>query len=109
VYRPARPFGVSGASIIGSAPVVTNGATLLVDAGTPVISACPQCSKLVSGSCVACAEGEKHPSCVDCKDGKPLVVTTPWYQTETFRLIFTTVAASVVTALILSRMNHRAY
>lgn len=106
MYRPSRPLG---ASIIGAAPVITNGAPLLVDAGTPVISACPQCSKLVSGSCVACAEGEKHPSCVDCKDGKPLATSTPWYQTETFRLIFTTVAASVVTAIILNQMNRRAH
>jgi hypothetical protein len=105
LYRPLRPLG---APILGAAPLITNGAPLLVDAGTPIISACPQCSKLVSGSCVACVEGEKHPSCIDCKDGKAPVEVTPWYQTETFRLIFTTVAASVLTAVILHQMNKRA-
>jgi hypothetical protein len=99
VYRLARP--------IGAAPVITNGAPLLVEAGTPVISACPQCSKLVNGSCVACAEGEKHPSCLDCTNGRPKETATPWYQTETFRLIFTTVVASVATAIILNQMNKR--
>lgn len=89
-------------------PLGTTKAAPDIEAAAPVFTTCPQCSKLVEGSCIPCKDGEKHPSCLDCKDGRPPPPPPiPWYQGETTKLIFATVTGAVLTAVILSWMGKK--
>jgi len=81
------------------------GAELLVETAPPVITACPQCSRLEAGSCVVCKPGEQHPSCQGCNGGVP--EKTPWYQTQFAATVGAMVVASVLTAIIVERITRK--
>lgn len=70
--------------------------------GVTPITTCPHCSKLVDGSCVVCGPEDPHPSCENCEGGR---LAIPWYQSELFLAIVTTVAVTVVSSIILSRVQ----
>lgn len=63
---------------------------------------CPYCSILVAGSCVPCSNGDTHPSCLDCRDGR---FRPPWYKSELFQTVSLSVAIGVVTALIVRHIE----
>lgn len=71
-------------------------------AGVTPITTCPHCSKLVNGSCVVCGPDDIHPSCQSCEKGR---LAIPWYQSELFLGILTTVAVTVASTIILSRIQ----
>jgi hypothetical protein len=71
-------------------------------AGPPIITTCPHCSVLVQGSCVPCADGQQHPACEECVGG---FYTPPWYRNSTTLAILTTVVVSVVSGLIVTKVN----
>ena len=70
--------------------------------GVTPITTCPHCSRLIEGTCVLCEPGDPHPSCENCVDGK---FVTPWYQTEIFLGILTTVVVTVASALIVTQIQ----
>ena len=72
--------------------------------GIDPITTCPHCSKLVNGTCEICLEGDPHPSCDQCVDGK---LKLPWYQNELVIAIGTTVVVTVASALIMSALSKR--
>jgi hypothetical protein len=71
----------------------------------PVITACPHCSYLWEGKCIVCAEGDPHPACKGCVDGQ--LAKTPWYKSDMFVAIVAGVAISVVSTIIVTRIERR--
>lgn len=69
----------------------------------PAQATCPQCSYLWEGSCKVCEEGDQHPGCQGCIDGKP--EPYPWYKSELVIAITTAVIVSLAVALIVPRVE----
>jgi hypothetical protein len=78
--------------------------------GTTVPSTCPQCSKLVDGSCEVCddtdADDKVHPSCQYCTAGKYAPPADPWYKNPIITSIGGAVCAAVLTAIVLKSLKH---
>lgn len=72
--------------------------------GIDPITTCPHCSKLVNGTCEICLEGDPHPSCAQCVDGR---LKQPWYQNELVIAIGTTVVVTVASALIMAALQKK--
>ena len=72
--------------------------------GIDPITTCPHCSKLVNGTCEVCPNGDPHPSCDMCVDGR---LKLPWYRNELVIAVGTTVVVSVASALILSALQKK--
>lgn len=70
----------------------------------PVVTSCPHCSKLVNGTCVTCEPGEENPACEYCVNGR---IRVPWYLNELFLAVVTTVAVSVASTLIISKIQSK--
>jgi hypothetical protein len=62
------------------------------------IVTCPECSFLKSGDCVVCVDGDEHPACEGCSDGR-----TVWYR----RPLFVSVATAVVVSLVAGITVHQ--
>lgn len=73
-----------------------------LNGSTAPVMSCPQCSILVEGTCVICAEGDPHPSCQYCQGGtyKP-----PWHQHPMTNAIITSVVVAVISGLILRQLS----
>lgn len=69
------------------------------------ITTCPHCSKLQDGSCRICFEGDPHPSCESCVDGRLVI---PWYQNELFIAVTTAVVVTVISAVIVNKLQNKA-
>lgn len=67
---------------------------------TPFMT-CPPCSYLWEGSCVVCQNGDPHPGCLDCEDGKPL--PDPWYKSDLVISILAGSAVAIITGLIVAK------
>ena len=77
----------------------------LISTGTITpITSCPHCSKLVNGTCEICLNGDPHPSCESCENGR---IVTPWYQNELLLTIGTTVVVTVASALIIAKIQKK--
>lgn len=72
--------------------------------GIDPITTCPHCSKLVAGTCEICTEGDPHPSCESCENGK---LKIPWYQNELVIAVGTTVVVTVASAIILAALRKK--
>jgi hypothetical protein len=76
-------------------------------AAAVVVTSCPQCAKLIDGSCEVCddddEDDQKHPSCQGCKKGIYTAPPTPWYQNEYVWTIGGTVLATVLGAYLITR------
>lgn len=70
--------------------------------GVTPITTCPHCSILVDGSCRVCPPGDPHPSCQSCVEGRVIV---PWWQNELLVAIGTTVVVTVVSTIIISKIQ----
>lgn len=68
-----------------------------------VITTCPHCSYLVGGTCVICEDGDPHPGCEGCVNGR--LRPPPWWENELFVAISTAVVVSVATAIIVPRLE----
>ena len=71
----------------------------------PAITSCPPCSYLVSGSCLVCANGDQHPGCQDCVNGRYAPPPTPWYKTPFFFSVMVIVTASMLSTIVAARIN----
>lgn len=71
--------------------------------GIAPITTCPHCSKLINNSCVVCGPNDPHPSCEQCEGGK--LMGPPWYKSELFLAIFTTVVVTVASTIIVGRIQ----
>lgn len=69
----------------------------------PVVTTCPHCSYLWDGKCIVCPDGDPHPACEGCVGGR--LPRPPWYRSELFIALATTVAVSVATAIIVPRVE----
>lgn len=76
----------------------------MMSLGIDPITTCPHCSKLVNGTCEVCPNGDLHPSCSMCVDGR---LKLPWYRNELVIAVGTTVVVSVASALILSVLQKK--
>lgn len=72
--------------------------------GIDPITTCPHCSKLIAGTCEICTEGDPHPSCESCINGR---LKLPWYQNELVIAVGTTVVVTVASAIILSALQKK--
>jgi hypothetical protein len=72
--------------------------------GITPFTTCPHCSILIDGTCVECPNGDVHPSCVECVDGKH---RPPWYKGELLQTILISVAVGVASAIILRQIESR--
>lgn len=73
-------------------------------AGPTPITTCPHCSILVNGSCMLCADGDSHPSCIDCVNGRH---KPPWHRSSLTLAITTAVVVSVISGLLVARINRK--
>ena len=66
------------------------------------ITTCPHCSILVNGSCEMCGPDDSHPSCESCVEGR---IVVPWWQNELLVAIGTTVVVTVVSTIIITKIQ----
>lgn len=66
---------------------------------------CPQCSYLWEGSCKVCADGDEHPGCEGCADGKPK--RSPWYKSDFMLAVSSATLVSLTVALLVPRIEAR--
>jgi hypothetical protein len=71
---------------------------------TPVMS-CPHCSYLVEGSCVVCPDGDPHPACEGCKNGR--LPPQPWYKNDLAIAIMTSTVVAISSAIIMGQVRAR--
>lgn len=71
----------------------------------PVITACPHCSYLWEGKCVVCVDGDEHPACTNCAGGLP--AKPPWYKSDFFVSVMAGVAITVVSTIIVTRIERK--
>lgn len=70
--------------------------------GVTPVTTCPHCAILIDGTCQVCPPGDPHPSCQDCVDGK---YHPPWYKSDLFFAIATSVVVAVASGLIISQIE----
>ncbi len=78
--------------------------TSLGQTRTPVMS-CPHCSYLVEGSCLVCTEGNQHPACEGCVNGR--LQPRPWYKHEIVLAVATATLVSIASAIIVHQVKAR--
>jgi hypothetical protein len=66
---------------------------------------CPPCSYLWEGSCRVCETDDPHPGCEGCIDGVPR--PSPWYKSDLFLAVASAVTVSVISAIIVTRIQQR--
>lgn len=71
----------------------------------PLFTTCPHCSILKDGECVICPEGDPHPSCEGCIEGR--LPPPPWYQHELVYAIGTAVAVSVASTILITYVGRK--
>jgi hypothetical protein len=74
----------------------------MIGLGIAPITTCPHCSKLINNSCVVCGPDDPHPSCESCEEGR---LAIPWYRSELFLAILTTVVVTVASTIIVGRIQ----
>jgi len=89
--------------LIGIGNYATRGSGL---GQTPTIMVCPECSYFDEGSCLACADGDPHPACNYCEDGVYRPPAKPWYQNTMVQTVLVLVTASVLSGLLVHRLDH---
>jgi hypothetical protein len=70
-----------------------------------VFTTCPHCSILFEGSCHPCQEGDEHPSCEYCVGGKYYPPPDPWYKSQIFLAVVTSVVVAVSSALVVAKIQ----
>jgi hypothetical protein len=71
----------------------------------PVFTTCPHCSYLVNGTCVVCQEGDEHPSCAYCVDGKYYPPPEPWYKSQLTVAIITAIVVAVTSSIVVGQIE----
>jgi hypothetical protein len=71
-----------------------------VASSVPVFTTCPHCSYLSEGSCIVCANGDPHPGCEDCVDGKYSPANPPWYKSDFLRTLAASLTVSIVSMFV---------
>jgi hypothetical protein len=66
------------------------------------IVTCPECSYLKNGDCVVCIDGEEHPACGGCSDGKIV-----WYRRPLFVSVVTAVTVSLIAGIVVHQVEKR--
>jgi hypothetical protein len=69
----------------------------------PAIVTCPQCSYFVEGTCMVCPNGDPHPACVGCVDGR--IPPPPWYKRELVYSILIATAATITAAVTVRQLK----
>ena len=76
-------------------------ATGLVESRMAIVT-CPECSYLKGGDCVVCIDGEEHPACEGCSDGR-----TVWYRRPLFVSVVTAVVVSLIAGVAVHQIEKR--
>jgi hypothetical protein len=74
-------------------------------AEVPVFTTCPRCSYLWEGKCIVCEDDDPHPGCEGCVGGR--LPKPPWYKSDLFVGVSVAVVISVVSSLIVSRIERK--
>lgn len=72
----------------------------MLGVGIAPITSCPHCSILINGTCEICEDGDPHPSCHQCVNGRHVV---PWYQSGLFLSALVYVSAGITTAILVHK------
>jgi len=66
---------------------------------------CPHCSYLSNGGCTVCEDGDTHPGCEGCQEGR--LPPLPWYRGELFLTIATSLVVSIASGIVVQRIMHQ--
>lgn len=69
----------------------------------PAVLSCPQCSYLLAGTCVVCEDGDAHPACDNCANGR--LLPPPWYKRDLFLAIATSTLVAVTSTIIIAEIR----
>jgi len=70
-------------------------------------STCPHCSILVNGTCIVCGSKDKHPSCLNCVNGKYYPPPKQWYEHKIVIAVGTAVVISVISGLLIEYIKQK--